>query len=275
MRARSRGRACRGPARDANRPTRGVAPRPVAAASSSPARYRPTWWKGSAPCPASSSFPYAPVHVGPLQGAPPGAVRLDGGSPLPPGATSVGEFFVDTATPRAGGPDVFVVPRCASSGRRSSRRSAERRRDLAGDAVASRRVHASPPGTRAWPGIVNLESRFWSTTLPDARAAVALDGYVVSVVAHPIAYAWSFGDGTVSVGASPGGPDGPARVTFRRRGDVRRHALRRVGRAGAHLRPAWGLDFGDAVPRHRHAARGGRVPRGRDPGAPPNSHRRG
>ena len=31
-------------------------------------------------------------------------------------------------------------------------------------------VHASPPGTRTWPGIVNLETRFWGAAPGDARA---------------------------------------------------------------------------------------------------------
>src|SRR5262249_21312259 len=92
--------------------------------------------------------------------------------------------------------------------------------------------------------IVNLESRFWGDPLPDARATVALDGYVVDVAAHPVAYAWAFDDGTTSVGASPGSAGAPLRATFRRRGD---HGLGLyVTWAGlAHMSaPAWGLDFG-------------------------------
>ncbi len=194
--------------------------RPAAAASSSPARSRPTWRTGSAPCPASSSFPYAPVHVGTLQGAPPGAVRLDARPAAPARAcTSAGDFVVDTATPRAGGPTSSCVPRCAPPGAPFFPAPPSAAAIWQQTPLPRATVHASPPGTRAWPGIVNLESRFWSDPLPDARATVDLDGYVVSVVAHPVAYAWSFGDGTVSIGASPGGPDGPARATFRRRGD--------------------------------------------------------
>ena len=105
-------------------------------------------------------------------------------------------------------------------------------------------MHASPPGTPTWPGIVNLETRFWGAALPDAHATVALDGYVVDVVAHPVAYAWAFGDGTTSVGPDPGGPEGPARATFRRRGDYR--VVLYVTWAGlAHVTaPVLGLDFG-------------------------------
>jgi hypothetical protein len=80
--------------------------------------------------------------------------------------------------------------------------------------------------------------------LPDARATVTLDGYVVDVAAHPIAYGWAFDDGTTSVGSSPGSAGAPLRVTFRRRGD---HGLvLYVVWAGlAHITaPALGLDFG-------------------------------
>jgi hypothetical protein len=80
-------------------------------------------------------------------------------------------------------------------------------------------VMASPPGSRAWPGIVNLESWFWGEPLPDAQATFVLDNYAVAVVAHPIAYAWSFGDGSTAVGPTAGAPQDPARASFRRRGD--------------------------------------------------------
>jgi len=105
-------------------------------------------------------------------------------------------------------------------------------------------IHSSPPGTREWPGIVNLESRFWGDPLPDARATVTLDGYVVDVAAHPVAYGWAFDDGTTSVGSSPGDAAAPLRATFRRRGD---HVVALyVTWAGlAHVTaPGFGLDFG-------------------------------
>jgi hypothetical protein len=105
-------------------------------------------------------------------------------------------------------------------------------------------VHASPPGTASWPGIVNLESRFWGAALPDARATVDLDSYVVTVAAHPVAYAWSFGNGTTSVGGEPGSANDPARAEFRRRGDYN-ITLYVVWAGVAHTTaPAWGLDFG-------------------------------
>jgi len=196
------------------------------------------------PLPGIVVFPYAPLHVGTLQGAPPGAVRLDGTAPLPPGATAAGAFVVDTATPRAGGSGVFVVPRCAAPGERLPPSPPTAAAIWQQTPLPRATVHASPPGTREWPGIVNLETHFWNAALPDARAVVTLDGYVVSVAAHPIAFGWAFGDGTVTVTRGPTSADAPARSTYRRRGDYE-VGLYVVWAGLAHVTaPAWGLDFG-------------------------------
>ena len=196
------------------------------------------------PLPGIVLFPYAPLQVGTLQGAPPGAVRLDGPAPLPAGATAAGAFVIDTATPRAGGPGVLVIPRCAAPGEPLPPAPPTAADIWQQTPLPRAVVHASPPGTRAWPGIVNLETHFWSAPLLDARARVTLDGYVVDVAAHPIAYAWVFGDGTVSVSTGPGSSGSPARATYRRRGDY--DVVLYVVWAGiAHVTaPAWGLDFG-------------------------------
>jgi hypothetical protein len=67
----------------------------------------------------------------------------------------------------------------------------------------------------------------------------------VTVVAHPIAYGWSLGDGTTVVAAGPGTPDDPARATYRHRGDYP-VALYVVWVAHAHITaPGWGFDLGD------------------------------
>ena len=58
---------------------------------------------------------------------------------------------------------------------------------------------------------------------------MTLDGYVVDVAAHPVAYGWSFGDGTTARGDRPGSADAPLRATYRRRGDYAVVALRHVG----------------------------------------------
>ena len=196
------------------------------------------------PLPGILMFPYVPLHVGLLQGAPPGAVRVDGDAPLPPGATAAGDFVVDQATPRTGGPDLFVVPRCARPGTPLPPDPPSAAQIWEQTPLPRAVVHASPPGTAAWPGIVNLETRFWGTALPDVRAGVALDGYSIDVAARPVAYAWSFGDGTTSVATGPGSTDAPSRVTYRRRGD--RTVVLYVTWAGlAHLTaPALGLDLG-------------------------------
>jgi hypothetical protein len=196
------------------------------------------------PLPGIVVFPYAPLAVGLLQGAPSGAVGLAGDGPLPAGATGFGDFVVDTATPRDGGRDVYVVPRCAPPGTPLPPEPPSAAAIWEQTPLPRASVHASPPGTTAWPGIVNLESRFWGGPLPDARADVVLDGYAVGVAAHPVAYSWSFGDGTTSVSAGPGSADAPSRVTYRRRGD--RTVVLYVTWAGlAHVTaPALGLDFG-------------------------------
>jgi hypothetical protein len=196
------------------------------------------------PLPGIVLFPYSPLQVGTLQGAPPGAVRLDGTAPLPPGATGAGDFVIDTATPRAGGRGVLVIPRCAAPGEPLPPAPPTAADIWQQTPLPRAELHASPPGTHAWPGIVNLETHFWSAPLADARARVTLDGYVVDVAAHPIAYAWAFGDGTVAVMAGPASAGAPARATYRRRGDYE-VGLYVVWAGIAHVtEPGWGLDFG-------------------------------
>jgi hypothetical protein len=196
------------------------------------------------PLPGLELSPYVPIQVGTLQGGAPGAVRLDGDAPLPPGAVLVGAFVIDTATPRGGGPGTFFVPRCAPPGEPLPPAIPDAATIWQQTPLPRAHIHASPPGTSDWPGIVNLESRFWSDPLPVTWAAVSLDGYVVDVSAHPVAYAWAFDDGTTSVGSSPRSAGAPLRATFRRRGD---HGIALyVTWAGlAHIAaPALGLDFG-------------------------------
>ena len=171
-------------------------------------------------------------------------MRVDGDAPLPPGTTVAGDFVVDQATARDGGPDVFVVPRCTRPGEPLPAVPPSAAAIWEQTPLPRAVVHASPPGTPAWPGIVNLETRFWGAALPDAQADVVLDGYSIDVAAHPVAYAWSFGDGTTSVATGPGSADAPSRVTYRRRGD--RTVVLYVTWAGlAHVTaPALGLDLG-------------------------------
>jgi hypothetical protein len=198
---------------------------------------------GVSPLPGIVTFPYVSLQVGALLGAPPGAVRVDGNPRLPAGVVPAGDFVVDTATPRVG-TDVLIVPRCVAPGEPLLALPPTAAEIWEQTPLPRAAVHANPPGTSSWPGIVNLESRFWGAPVPDARATVDLRGYVVTVAAHPVAYAWSFGDGTTSVGSGPGGPDAPARAQYRRRGDYD-VTLYVVWAGLAHTTaPAWGLDFG-------------------------------
>jgi hypothetical protein len=177
-------------------------------------------------------------------GAPADAVWIDDAVPLPPGATTFGEYGFDIGSPNGPG-NVVVIPRCALPGDPLLPAPPSAAAVWQQTPLPRESISANPPGTHAWPGIVNLESWFWGEPIPDARATVALDGYTVSVTAHPIAYAWSFGDGTTTVRPDPGTRILPARVGYGRRGDYE-VALYVVWAGRAQIsQPAWGLDFGD------------------------------
>src|SRR3954466_11601920 len=163
--------------------------------------------------PGFFGVPGIDAEYGTLQGGAPGVLRLDGDAPLPAGATLLGSFVVDTATPRDGTPYLRLVPRCAAPGEPLPPAPPDAATIWQQTPLPRAHIHASPPGTSDWPGIVNLESRFWGDALPDARATVTIDGYVVDVAAHPVAYGWAFADGTTSVGASPGSSGDPLRAT--------------------------------------------------------------
>ena len=106
-------------------------------------------------------------------------------------------------------------------------------------------IHASPPGTSAWPGITGIESRFWSNALPTASASVQLDGWIVDAVASPIAYRWALSGVAVTVGVTPGDALAPAvRSQFRRLGDLD-VGVYVVWSGVAHVySPDYGLDLG-------------------------------
>ena len=108
-------------------------------------------------------------------------------------------------------------------------------------------VHASPPGTTSWPGITRLATHFWGNAVLEAHAHVVLRGFDVAVVAHPVAYAWDFGEGTTLVRADPGNEDAPVPVTFVRRGDY-----------GVHLYVVWEGRAHLSFRGHRRRRRGSR-----------------
>src|SRR5262245_13805718 len=124
--------------------------------------------------------PGAPV------GVPAGAVSIEPGL-VPADATVVGELVYDVGQ---GDNVIVVVPRCVRPGAPPIGEPPSPAEVWEQAPLPLTRVHASPPGTSAWPGITRLASHFWAETAGDAVAAVSLHGLDVTVVAHPVAYAW-------------------------------------------------------------------------------------
>ena len=190
-------------------------------------------------------FVFGHPRSGPTLGAPIEALRLDDLATLPKGAVVVGSLVIYVATPRSGSGDVIVVPQCQHSGE-PPLTGPPSPADVWQEMVLPRSsVHASPPGTPAWPGIVRLTSHFWPEPVAPVQATVTVHGYVVSVTARPIAYAWEFGNGDTQVDAAPATPDAPDLTQYRTRRDYD-VVLYVVWEALAHTSaPAWGMDFGD------------------------------
>jgi hypothetical protein len=193
--------------------------------------------------PVSIGGPYAHVQVAPAQ-APPGAVRYDGVGPLPEQLVAAGDLVLDHGTASEPGLDTLVVPRCVAPGAPLPTTPPTAAEIWEQTPLPRARIRANPPGSRAWPGVVHLQSRFWADPLPAAVADVVLDGYVVDVRAVPVAYAWVPGDGTSAVRDGPGSPTDAVPAEYRRRGDY--PVTLYVMWAGvAHTSaPALGLDFG-------------------------------
>jgi hypothetical protein len=147
---------------------------------------------------------------------PPGVVSLDDPSLLPPGASVVGDLVTEVGE---AGLVVLVVPRCVQPGDPLLGEPPSAAEIWQETPLPRTAVHASPPGTDAWPGITRLATYVWGDAVPMATADVSLRGFQVHVTAEPIAYAWSFGDGTTTVEPDPGTAAAPVRVTFLRRGD--------------------------------------------------------
>ena len=197
-----------------------------------------------APLTDPSSLPFATVQLTGVWGAPPEAVRVAADAQLPADAQVLGDLVFDVAAPRDAAATALIVPRCAVPGEPAPATPPTAAAIWQETPLPRARLRSSPPGTVSWPGVVNLESRFWGDALTEARARVVLDDYVVEVVAHPIAYGWTFDDGTTTVTATPGSATEPVRATFRRRGDhpVRLHV---VWAGTAHVvAPVFGLDLG-------------------------------
>jgi hypothetical protein len=158
---------------------------------------------------------------------------------LPPDARVVGDLVVEVGDDRSRNDDIVVVPRCIGPGEPVLAAPPSAAEIWQETPLPRAVVRASPPGTRAWPGITRLGTDFRSDPLATTSASVSLHGFDVDVVAAPIAYAWSFGDGTHVVAPDAGAP---TRVAYLRRGDfaVTRYVVWE-GRARLTL---FGLDLG-------------------------------
>ena len=201
------------------------------------------------PLPGIVVFPYAPLHVGHAQGAPPGAVRARR----------------RRAAPARGDVGGRLRRRPGHAARRRARRvrgaavRASRGAALPADPPTAAEIWEQTPlpradGARVAAGHPRLardrEPRdpvLERARSPDARADRACSTATsVDVVAHPVAYAWSFGDGTTCGGVrTRGAPTRPSRVDVPSPRRLRRGALRRSGQGSrTSPRPALGLDFG-------------------------------
>jgi hypothetical protein len=147
---------------------------------------------------------------------PAGVVALAEGAPVPEGASVVGDLVTEVGE---SGTVVVAVPRCVRPGDSLLGAPPSPAEVWQETPLPRPTVRASPPGTAAWPGITRLATYLWVDAVTDATAEVSLRGFDVSVSARPIAYAWSFGDGTTAVESDLGSATAPLRVTFLRRGD--------------------------------------------------------
>jgi hypothetical protein len=196
------------------------------------------------PLPGFIGLPFGPARIAPVVDAPPGAMRYDRPGPLPGTLTYVGDTVSDIGFPVAWDRDVVIVPRCVLPGDPPPPSPPTAAEIWQQTLLPRARIHANPPGTRAWPGVVHLQSRFWSEALPEAVASVALPGFAVDVRAVAVAYAWVPGDGSSTVRAGPGGPTDYVGTDFLKRGDYP-VTLYVVWAGVAHLwMPDRGLDLG-------------------------------
>lgn len=156
------------------------------------------------------------VGPGPPVDVPAGAVAIDDRALIPPDAFVVGDLVYEVGQQPT---LLIVVPRCVRPGTPMLGEPPSPAEIWQQVPLPRTHVHASPPGTLGWPGITRLATFFWGNAVPDATASVSLRGFDVTVVAHPIAYAWSFGEGTTLVGSDPASAGAPVPVTFLRRGN--------------------------------------------------------
>jgi len=147
---------------------------------------------------------------------PVGTVSVDDRTLLPPDAVVVGDLVYDVGEQPT---VVVVVPRCVQPGTPLLGEPPSAAEIWEQTRLPRTAVHASPPGSASWPGITRLATLFWGRAVTDTTANVVLRGFDVAVVAHPVAYAWDFGEGTTLITPVAGDASAPVHVTFVRRGD--------------------------------------------------------
>lgn len=191
------------------------------------------------PIPGPTAITNEIIGPGPPVDVPPGVVSVDRSVSIP-GMIVVGDLVYDVGINPT---FAIVVPRCVSPGTPLLGEPPSPAEIWQQTPLPRTHVHASPPGTAAWPGITRLTSWFWGDRVGDTTARVSLRGFDVTVVARPLAYAWWFADGTTAIAADPASAAAPVRATFVRRGDfeVRLYV---IWEGRAHISFA-GLDIAD------------------------------
>ena len=182
-----------------------------------------------------------PLNPGPPVGVPPNTMIVSKYyDKLPDDALIIGEFVQDIGNDASPGSPLVIIPRCIGPMTPELAAPPSAAEIWQETPLPRAVVRASPPGTREWPGITRLGSDFRSDAVAVTTASVELDGYHVDVVATPIAYAWSFGNGTDVVSPDAGAP---TRVQYLRRGNFT--VTRFVVWEGRATITAFGGSFGD------------------------------
>ena len=216
------------------------------------------------PRPVGSAGGNPIVLGGSLFGDHPTAFLLDDLSLLPADARVIGPLVFDFGTSITGDGDLVIMPWCPTPGVPMPWEPPTAAEIWEQTPLPRRPIVASPPGTTEWPGITRLTTYFSSDPRPPTTAAVAIDGFAVTVAASPIAYAWTFGDGSTRIVGEPADRDRALHPSQQ----LRRHALRRLGSAGAPRLLAVGHRPRHDRSRHRDAPRIALVPRRRSPRRP-------
>ena len=157
-----------------------------------------------------------PIQPGAPIGVPASTVLVNADYALPEGARDIGQLVQDVGDDPTRSDDLVIIPRCITAGSPPIPVPPSAAEIWQQTPLPRAAIDARPPGTAAWPGITRMGTDFRSPAVAPATAAVSLRGYDVVATAVPVAYAWSFGDGTTL--AAPDA-NGVPRVAYLRRGD--------------------------------------------------------